>query len=261
MATTAVKLNKRKHKCFIACAPGLERLLAIELKKVCGVDCRLKRAGIDCALTQEEIYRFCLWSRIANRVLYPLVSFEIDSEKSYYNALKEQDWSRHVSEHGTLAVDFFSASSCITHSRYGAQLTKDAVVDWFRERYNERPSVNRDTPDIRINVYLFKNRARVNLDMSGQSLHRRNYRTQGGSAPLKETLAAAILLSSHWEPTREALFDPMCGSATLLIEGAMIAANIAPGLQSDATGELVAVARETGCHVHIEHLNSTGGTG
>lgn len=213
-------------------------MLAIELKKICGVDCRLKRAGIDCALTLDEIYRFCLWSRIANRVLYPLVNFEIDGEKSYYNALKQVDWSVHLGEQGSLAVDFFSASSCITHSRYGAQLTKDAVVDWFRERYSERPSVNRDTPDIRINVYLFKNRARVSLDMSGQSLHRRNYRTQGGSAPMKETLAAAILLSSHWNEAREPLFDPMCGSGTLLIEGALIAAGIAPGLQRDYFGFL-----------------------
>jgi 23S rRNA (guanine2445-N2)-methyltransferase / 23S rRNA (guanine2069-N7)-methyltransferase len=238
-AKPAVKIiSQRKIKCFIACAPGLEKLLAAELKRLCEVDSKVRRAGIDCVLTQPQIYRFCLWSRLANRVLYPLAGFAIDSEKTYYTALKDIDWSRHVNANGSIAVDFFSANSCITHSRYGAQLTKDAVVDWFREKYNERPGVDRETPDIRINVYLFKNRARVSLDMSGQSLHRRNYRTAGGSAPLKENLAAAILLASRWVPHKETLVDPMCGSATLLIEGAMIAGNIAPGLQRDYFGFL-----------------------
>ena len=198
-----------------------------------------RRAGVDCALELSQIYRVCLWSRVANRVLYPLNAFRVNDEKHYYAQLKEIDWSRHLTQAGTLAVDFFCADSVITHSRYGAQLTKDAVVDWFREQTGQRPGVDRATPDVRINVYLYRNRARVSLDMAGSSLHRRNYRQHGGLAPLKENLAAAILLSARWPALATSgapLFDPMCGSGTLLVEAGLIAANKPPGLLRDYFG-------------------------
>ncbi len=169
------------------------------------------------------------------------MAFKVSDEKSFYSSLMQHDWSLHLSQSGSLAVDFFSADSVITHSQYGAQLTKDAVVDWFRERTGERPSVDRQTPDVRINVYLYKNRARVSLDMAGSSLHRRNYRQQGGLAPLKENLAAALLLASDWPAmakSRAPMVDPMCGSGTFLIEAAMIAANIAPGAMRSYFGFL-----------------------
>ncbi|OED35321.1 23S rRNA (guanine(2445)-N(2))/(guanine(2069)-N(7))-methyltransferase [Chromatiales bacterium (ex Bugula neritina AB1)] len=218
--------------CFVACAVGLEKILHSELKSLGVKKLRIRRAGVDCVVTIREIYRICLWSRVANRVLYPLLAFKVSDEKSYYAGLFQHDWAMHLSQSGSLAVDFFAAESVITHSQYGAQLTKDAVVDWFRERTGERPTVDRQTPDVRINVYLYKNRARVSLDMAGSSLHRRNYRQQGGLAPLKENLAAALLLASDWPSMARSgvpLLDPMCGSGTFLIEGAMIAANIAPG--------------------------------
>jgi 23S rRNA (guanine2445-N2)-methyltransferase / 23S rRNA (guanine2069-N7)-methyltransferase len=225
--------------CFVACASGLENILESELLALGVKKLKRRRAGVDCALDVSQIYRVCLWSRVANRVLYPLTAFRVNDEKHYYQQLKDIDWSRHLSEDGTLAVDFFCADSVITHSRYGAQLTKDAVVDWFRERSGQRPSVDRATPDVRINVYLYKNRARVNLDMAGSSLHRRNYRQQGGMAPLKENLAAAIVLAARWPElasTGASFFDPMCGSGTLLIEAGLIAANRAPGLLRDYFG-------------------------
>lgn len=225
--------------CFVACASGLEKLLETELKQLGIEQLKRRRAGVDCALDLEQIYQVCLWSRVANRVLYPVSAFRVSDEKQYYEQLKEIDWSRHMTEKGTLAVDFFCADSVITHSRYGAQLTKDAVVDFFRDKTAQRPSVDRATPDLRINVYLFKNRARVSLDMAGSSLHRRNYRQHGGAAPLKENLAAAILLSARWPALAERgapLFDPMCGSGTLLIEAGLIASNRPPGALRDYFG-------------------------
>ncbi len=198
-----------------------------------------RRAGVDCALKLSQIYSVCLWSRVANRVLYPLDAFKVNDEKHYYEQLKEIDWSRHLNASGTLAVDFFCADSVITHSRYGAQLTKDAVVDWFREQSGERPNVDRDTPDVRINVYLYRNRARVSIDMAGSSLHRRNYRQHGGMAPLKENLAAGILLAARWPELAASgapLFDPMCGSGTLLVEAGLIATNRPPGAMRDYFG-------------------------
>jgi len=225
--------------CFVACASGLEKILETELLALGVKQLKRRRAGADCALDLSQIYRICLWSRVANRVLYPLNAFRVNDEKHYYEQLKQIDWSRHLTESGTLAVDFFCADSVITHSRYGAQLTKDAVVDWFREQTGQRPGVDRETPDVRINVYLYKNRARVSLDMAGSSLHRRNYRQHGGLAPLKENLAAAILLAARW-PTLAAsgapLFDPMCGSGTLLVEAGLIATNRPPGALRDYFG-------------------------
>lgn len=227
--------------CFVACATGLEKLLHTELKTLGVNRLRIRRAGVDCTVGLRDIYRICLWSRVANRLLYPLDAFKVTDEKNYYEQLLTIDWSAHLSESGTLAVDFYCSDSCITHSQYGAQLTKDAVVDWFRDKTGSRPNVDREKPDVRINVYLYKNRARVSLDMAGSSLHRRNYRQQGGMAPLKENLAAAILTAANWPDYARrgsTLVDPMCGSGTLLIEAAMMAGNIAPGIHRDYFGFL-----------------------
>lgn len=207
----------------------------------CPASLKIRRAGVDCELSIADIYQVCLWSRVANRVLYPLAAFKVQDEKSYYESLKQIRWDEHLAVDGTLAVDFFCQSSCITHSQYGAQLTKDAVVDQFREELGIRPGVDRAEPDIRINVYLFKNRARISLDMAGSSLHRRNYRKLGTEAPLKENLGACILLKAGYPSMAERgapLLDPMCGSATLLIEAAMMAADIAPGLNRQYFGFL-----------------------
>ena len=222
----------------------MEQLLLQELKALpleTKGSLKARRAGVDCDLSVADIYQVCLWSRVANRVLYPLDAFKIHDEKSYYEAIKEVRWDEHLAVDGTLAVDFFCQSSCITHSQYGAQLTKDAVVDQFREDTGARPGVDRAAPDIRINVYLYKNRARISLDMAGSSLHRRNYRKLGAEAPLKENLAACILLKAGWPAMARRtapLLDPMCGSGTLLIEAAMMAADYAPGLNRDYFGFL-----------------------
>jgi 23S rRNA (guanine2445-N2)-methyltransferase / 23S rRNA (guanine2069-N7)-methyltransferase len=218
---------------FFATAPkGTEDLLADELR-ACGIaGARVSAGGVSFSGPLEAAYRVCLWSRVANRVLLNLGRFAAPTPEKLYDGVKKLDWSEHLAVEGTLAVDCFVRSSNITHSQFAALKVKDAVVDQFRERSGRRPSVDLQQPDLRLNLYLFRNQARLSLDLSGDSLHRRGYRQEGGAAPLKENLAAAILLRAGWPAIAQAggaLLDPMCGSATLPIEAALMAADIAPG--------------------------------
>ncbi|MEE9322689.1 MAG: bifunctional 23S rRNA (guanine(2069)-N(7))-methyltransferase RlmK/23S rRNA (guanine(2445)-N(2))-methyltransferase RlmL [Granulosicoccus sp.] len=218
---------------YATCAAGLETLLASELVALGIPEVQTAGSGVRFGGGVAMGYRACLWSRVANRVLLPLGTGEAATPEALYDRVQEIDWSSHLDVDGTLAVDFFTAKSQITHSQYGALKAKDAVVDQFRTAFDRRPNVDREQPDIRINIYLFRDRARIALDLSGSSLHRRAYRENSGPAPLKENLAAALLLAANW-PERvaagEAFADPLCGSGTLLIEAAMIACQRAPGL-------------------------------
>lgn len=214
-------------------------MLSAELTALGLQDVRQAGAGASFTGDLEAGYRACLHSRVANRVLMPLHAGPAPTPDALYERVREVDWAQHLDVDGSLAVDLFTAKSAITHSQYGALKVKDAVVDQFRDAVGRRPSVDRDTPDVRINVYLFRDRARIALDLSGSSLHRRGYRDDGGPAPIKENLAAALLLAADW-PARvdagEAFVDPLCGSGTLLIEAAMIACRRAPGLGRDYFG-------------------------
>ncbi len=178
-------------------------------------------------------YRACLWSRLANRILRPVITVDAADGDQMYAQLKAFDWSTLFTRRQSFAIDFSGESRSIRNTQYGAQRCKDAIVDWFVDHAGERPDVERRSPDIRLNVRLSKGRAVVSVDYSGGSLHQRGYRQKAGAAPLKENLAAAILLRADW-PGMAArgggLIDPMCGSATLLVEGAMMSADIAPGL-------------------------------
>ena len=178
-----------------------------------------------------------MWSRVANRVLLPIAEFNAPTPEALYAGALGIDWSQHLAVDGTFAVDCTSSRSAITHTQFAALKTKDAVVDQFRERTGVRPSVDVAAPQIRINLHLDRDIATVSLDLSGDSLHRRGYRGPQGAAPLKENLAAAILLRSGWpalvaEHADEGVgfVDPMCGSGSLVIEAALIAHDIAPGL-------------------------------
>ncbi len=219
---------------FFATVPrGMEPLLAEELRALGAKAVTEGRAGVSFHGSLETAYRACLWSRTASRVLLPLARFSAPDPDALYAGIRDLAWEEHLAPEGTLAVDFTVAQSKITHSHFGALKVKDAVVDRFRERFGVRPSVARENPDLRINVYLHRDSARVSLDLSGESLHRRGYRQEGVAAPLKENLAAAILLLAGWpQLAREggSFVDPLCGSGTLPIEAALIAADIAPGL-------------------------------
>lgn len=222
------------HAWFATCPRGVEALLAQELSSLGAGDVRETVAGVHFAGPWAVAYRACLWSRLANRVLWPVADVAAPDGERLHAALLETNWGELFDEHCTIAVDFSGESWAIRNTQYGAQRTKDAVVDWFSRTCGRRPSVDRRNPDVRINVRYAKGRARVAIDLSGGSLHQRGYRLGTGDAPLKENLAAALLLRADWPGIAArggALIDPMCGSGTLLLEGAMMAADIAPGLE------------------------------
>ena len=227
---------------FFAVAPkGVESLLVDELIGLGAKEVKQSRSGAFFRGDLEMGYRACLWLRTANRVLLPIASFRAETPEELYQGVLKIPWSEHLDSDGSLSVDFKSSRSKITHTHYGALKVKDAVVDQFRVQFGERPSVNRTRPDIRIDVYLLKDKATISLDLSGESLHKRGYRTGSGIAPLKENLAAAILMRSGWPEIAKrggGLIDPMTGSGTLPIEAALMAADSAPGLLRDYFGFL-----------------------
>lgn len=276
----------------------MEGLLSEELRSFGAREVKETRAGVAFSGNLEAAYRACLWSRIANRILLPLKTFAAPDPAKLYGGVKGIRWSDHLSAKQTIAVDFSSSRSQITHTHFGALKVKDAVVDQIRSVQGERPSVDPARPDVRINVYLHDDQATVSIDLSGDSLHRRGYRlaegddsespnvprprrlipgrpelgrdrsesgpelagaraallaerpartggvarhtrtdrAPSGPASLKENLAAAILMLAGWparvkaDGARASLLDPMCGTGTLPIEAAMMAADRAPGL-------------------------------
>ncbi len=227
------------HQYFATCPKGLEGLLNTELHQLGAEDIRETVAGVYFSGDIAMAYRACLWSRLANKVLLPMASFEADSQEALYDGVRELRWEEHLSPNGSLLVDFIGTSDAIRNTQFGALKVKDAIVDSLRDFSGERPSVAKRDPDLRVNVRLARNKAIVSIDLSGDSLHRRGYRVKQGSAPMKENLAAGILIRAGWPDIAAqggALLDPMCGSGTLLIEAALIAADIAPGLMRGSFG-------------------------
>ena len=221
------------------CPKGLELLLAEELQAIGAEGIKETVAAVHFKGSKEVAYRACLWSRLANRVLKPLHSFMLNESDDLYNQCNEIPWETHFSAAQSIAIDFIGTSRLVDNTMYGSQRVKDAVVDRIRRIEGERPNVDTKNPDIRIQVRQHKGRVSVSLDISGESLHRRGYRTGQGSAPIKENLAVALLLRAGWPAMIEeggALLDPMCGSGTLIIEGAMMAADIAPGMLRERYG-------------------------
>lgn len=227
---------------YFATAPRLlEGLLAEELRALGAGAVRERRAGVSFSGNLETGYRCCLWSRLANRILLQLGEFECGDAEMLYHGVQGVDWSEHIASTGTLTVDANGTSEALRNTQFVAQKVKDAIVDQIRAASEARPSVARERPDVRVSLHLHRGRASVALDLAGESLHRRGYRQAGITAPLKENLAAAILLRAGW-PALVAegapLLDPMCGSGTLPIEAALIAGDIAPGLWRDYYGFL-----------------------
>ena len=214
----------------------MESLLVGELRGLGAGDVRQLRAGVSFVGSLETAYRVCLWSRLAGRVLLTLASGPAGDADALYGTVQRVAWDDHLGVDGTLAVDFTGLSETIRDTRFGAVRVKDAIVDQFRERHHgHRPSVDALAPDARVNAHLARGLVTVSLDLSGDSLHRRGYRTDQVQveAPLKENLAAAVLLFATWPREAAAggsFLDPLCGSGTLPIEAACIAADVAPGL-------------------------------
>jgi len=227
---------------FYAVAPkGVGDLLADELKALGAQDLRRQGTGVSFCGSLEVGYRACLWSRLANRILLRLSEFSAPSAEALYEKVQEISWEDHLDPEGTLAVEFVGSGGQIRNSHFGALKVKDAIVDQFRIRCGRRPSVDLERPDLRIHTRLDRERALLSLDLAGQSLHRRGYRSETGPAPLKENLAAAILLRAGWPSVAAAggtFLDPMCGTGTLPIEAAWMAGDCAPGLQRDYFGFL-----------------------
>ena len=229
------------YNLFATTPKGLELLLVEELRALGATNPKEKLAGVVFQGDLALAYKACLWSRFANRVLLSLASFPADTPEELYAGVQTISWDEHIQKNATIAVNFVSSNSEINHTLYGAQKVKDAIVDQLRDKYGVRPDVDRDQPDVSVYVYLQRNVATVSIDLSGDSLHKRGYRLSSVTAPLKENLAAAILQRSGWDVIAKnngALMDPMCGSGTLLIEGAWMAANIAPGVQREYFGFL-----------------------
>jgi 23S rRNA (guanine2445-N2)-methyltransferase / 23S rRNA (guanine2069-N7)-methyltransferase len=224
---------------FATCPRGIEDLLAAELRALSASEVSPRRAGVAFSGSLETAYRACLWSRTANRVLLPIGSFAAPDEHALYDGVRTIRWREHLTARQTLAVDFTSVQSQLEHTHYGALKTKDAIVDQLRDETGARPSIDRARPDVRVHVHVDGERAIAYIDLSGESLHRRGWREAGAQAPLKENLAAAVLLLAGWPErarAREPLIDPMCGSGTLPIEAALMAMDRAPGLDRDYFG-------------------------
>ncbi len=230
------------HNFFATCPKQLSELLADELTSLGAIVKSIKVAGVSFASPEISMgYKVCLWSRLANSILYPVATFPAETPEVLYAELKKINWLEHFNVTNTFAIEFNSRSSKITHTQYGAQKSKDAIVDWFRDKLGERPNVKIEQPDIKINIHLEKDIATISIDLSGESLHRRGYRKNQGEAPLKENLAAAILIRSGWPvitKTNGNFVDMMCGAGTLPIEAALMSGNIAPGLLRDYFGFL-----------------------
>ena len=227
---------------WIATAPvGAASVLAEELVQFGAEDVRERSHDVKFQGTLEVGYRTCLWSRTATRVLLSLGSIDATSSKNIYEAVKRIDWREHLAPGATLACDCSGGNESIRHTIYGSQLLKDAVCDNLRDATGERPNIKPERPDVLLHLHVEGPTALLSVDFSGESLHRRGYRSEGGRAPLKENVAAAVLLRAGWPSTAEqggVLLDPMCGSGTFLTEGALIAADAAPALARDYFGFL-----------------------
>ncbi|QWT41192.1 bifunctional 23S rRNA (guanine(2069)-N(7))-methyltransferase RlmK/23S rRNA (guanine(2445)-N(2))-methyltransferase RlmL [Dickeya dadantii] len=222
---------------FASTARGLEELLKSELEALGAQQCTVVQGGVHFQGDDRLLYQSLMWSRLASRILLPLNEFKVYSDLDLYLGVQAVDWSAVFDVNHTFAVHFTGTNDEIRNSQYGALKVKDAIVDSFSRKTGQRPDVARQQPDIRINVFLQREKASVALDLSGESLHLRGYREMAGQAPLKENLAAAIVLRSGWEAGTP-MVDPMCGSGTLLIEAAMMAADRAPGLHRQHWGFL-----------------------
>lgn len=222
-------------KYFVTCAKGLEETVAAELADLGIAAAKIERGGVSFSGSLTDGGKACLWLRTASRVLQILAEFPATSPQELYDGVRTVDWPLYLRPDMTLAVDAVLRDSAMTHSGFLALKTKDAVVDALRDRFGSRPDVDTKAPDLRINVHLVKNRCTLSLDLAGDPLDRRGYRLDRNKAPLRENLAAALVAFSGWQGDVP-LYDPMCGSGTIVIEAALLASRTAPGLLRESFG-------------------------
>jgi len=214
---------------------GLENLLAAEIEAIGGQEIETLKRALRCRGDLRLLYRANLELRTALRVLTPIDRFRVRHEDELYKKVRRIDWSQYIGLDDTLAVDSFVHSQKIKHSKFAALRVKDGIVDRFRRDFGRRPNVDTQNPSLRINLHLADEQCTLSLDSSGDSLHKRGYRQKAVAAPLNEVLAAGMILLSGWRGERPFL-DPMCGSGTLLIEAALLAANIPPQIRRSRFG-------------------------
>ena len=208
---------------------GLEPVLAKELAQLGANDVQIGRRMVSFKGDKELLYRANFQLHTAIRILKPIKHFRALSADDVYEGVKDIDWSEHIALDKTFSVDSVVFSEEFRHSKFVAYKVKDAIVDQFRERTGKRPNISITNPDIRLHIHIAEDQCTLCLDSSGESLHRRGYRQESVEAPLNEVLAAGMIMMTGWQGETD-FIDPMCGSGTLLIEAALIARNMAPGL-------------------------------
>ncbi len=221
---------------FFATTPqGLPELLREELISFGAEAVKMQPTGATFEGTLEVGYRACLWSRLANHIYLIILDVELENQEDLTTQVSKINWVRHLSKEGTFSVSFSGKGMGIDHSHYGALMVKDGIVDYFQDKFATRPNVDTVYPDLKVHAHLNRNKLTLSLDLTGHSLHQRGYREgEQVTAPLKENVAAAILLRANWAEIARGggvFYDPMCGSGTFLIEAAMIASDLAPGLE------------------------------
>lgn len=218
-------LYQRTNHYFGQLASGTEKCGMAELKELGGTNIKPGYLGVFFCANARTIYNIVYRTRIFSRILAPLIVFDCHSEKYLYKTAQNIDWSDFLTLTKTFAITSNVADSNINHSQYAGQILKDAIVDQFRDKTGERPSVDKFNPDLQLNLYIHENKARISVDLGGGSLHKRGYRQESVEAPMQETLAAIIIRLSEWKGERP-LYDPFCGSGTLLCEALMKQCNV-----------------------------------
>jgi putative N6-adenine-specific DNA methylase len=223
---------------FATCPRGLEPLLVHELASL-GIQAAAVPGGVAFAGAWADCYRANLWSRVASRILWRVAQFDYRNEQDIYTAVKAIDWTSHFRVERTLRVNVTAQKSPLKSLEFATLRIKDAVCDRFRDKYGKRPSVDRANPDVRVHAFLEEKRGTLYLDTSGEPLFKRGWRAGAADAPLRENLAAGILMLAGWQP-EEALLDPMCGGGTFLVEAGAMARGRAPGAKRSFAFEKLA---------------------
>ncbi len=227
--------ESKMNQYFATVARGLEPLAVQELEQLGAHSVEPAFCGASFEGDRALLYRVNLWARLPFRILMKLREFPCQTATDLYKGIQKIDWSAYLTPDLTLAVTATGKTSQLNHTHFTALQVKNAIVDQQQEQFGERSDVELQEPDVRINVHLDRDRCTVSLDSSGNSLHRRGYRPAVGAAPLKESLAAALIQLSEWQPD-QMFYDPLCGSGTLPLEACLKSLNVAPGLFRERFG-------------------------